>query len=452
MKKFTLLVLACLIGIGGAFGLFAQGQKDAVSETGAKIVTLQISHNMDFITIPQAVIDAGERLNKKYAESGKNIQIEFETDYQTIDWTEYHNNMVFAHKSKDAPDIFALDSDIPGYVRAGTLLDLTDVMSELSSQFVPNVMKSGTVNGKIYAVPFDLPVRVIYYHKPALAKIGWTEAQIKELPKAIQQGEFSFEDFIALTEEVVAKGGSTYGLAHRPGIGNDFLDVLMTLGGQYYTDDGVLVFDEPALLRFFEFTYNNANVSMITPQNLNQMGWTTINTMVGNGECFAYYGPIYSSTYVASAAGLKAAEFAAVEEFVLFPVSDYNAKPFAIAAPQSIGVSAVTKYPEICKDLIRELATDSSDLLARHASKIYSLSSIKTANADEQVLTNPVIANATYMADYAITLPSIVGLNTFSSELFKQIVGLELGKTTPEKAVQEMKAQIKLNIKEVVYK
>nr|WP_321305780.1 extracellular solute-binding protein [uncultured Sphaerochaeta sp.] len=447
-KTLVLLALSFLM----LCSVYATGTSEASKEgSEKKVVTLKISHNMDFTTIPEAVVDAAERVNARYAKEGKNITIAFEKDYQTIDWTEYQNNIVFAHKIDDAPDIFAM-SDPAGLIKAGLLLDLTEMVEENSSRFVENVFAAATENGRIYAFPPDLPVRVIYYNKDVLKKIGWSDEEVNALPGKIQSGDFMFEDFLSLCQEVVAKGGSKYGLTHRPGAGSDFLDMLNVLGGQYYDENGTLVFDEQGLTRFFKMTYDNANVTKITPQNLNQMGWTTINTMVGTGESFAYYGPIYSCSYVASAANLTNEQFAAQEAFVLFPASQYTEKPFVVAAPQYIGISSKTEHPEICLDLFAELANDSNDLLARHAAKINSLSSVIAANNDPQMAANPIIRDVAYLADYAVTVPSIYGIATYRSELFKQIVALELGQTTPEKAVADMKVQIELNVKDVIFK
>lgn len=434
------------------FSVYATGSKeDTQKGSGTQIITLKISHNMDFTTIPEAVVDAAERVNARYAQEGKKIAIAFEKDYQTIDWTEYQNNIVFSHKINDAPDIYAF-SDPASLIKAGLLLDLTDMIHANSSKFVDNVFTAVTENGRIYAFPPDLPVRVIYYNRNALKTIGWSDDAIKDLPRRMESGDFTFEDFLSLCADVVAKGGAKYGLTHRPGSGYDFLDIINVLGGEYYDEKGTLVFDEAGLTRFFKMTYDNANVTKITPKNLNQMGWTTINTMVGSGESFAYYGPIYSCSYVASAVQLTNEEFAAQEEFTLFPASQYSAKPFVVAAPQYIGISSKTKYPEICLDLFEELANGSSDLLARHAAQINSLSSVVAANSDPQLLANPIIRDIAYLADYARTIPSIYGLGTYTSELFKQIVALELGQTTPEKAVADMKIQIQLNIKDVIFK
>lgn len=453
MKKHISLILAVFLIVG----LLAGCNDDKPSSTPeggnngeVEQITLKIAHNMDFVTIPGAVIAAADRLTERYAAEGRNVEITFEEDYQRIDWTEYHNNLVFAHKSDDAPDIFSMDSDIKGFVAADMLLDISDVMSD---KFVDGIFAPYIVDGKAYGMPFDMPLRVMYYNKAGLAAIGWTEEQIAELPQKIASGEFTFDQFIDLAAEVQAKGGAQWGLAHRPGQGSDFLDILSILGGEYYGDDGQLIFDEAALTRFFQFTYDNANVSKITPPDLNQMGWDTINKMVASGDAFAYYGPLYSSTYVAAAGGMSVEELVENVSYVMFPVSDYNDAPFVTVAPQGMGISSTTKYPDVCKDLLKELADGSNDQLATHASTILTLSSVKEANTNALITENPVLKEVTYMADYGVTTPTIDGISTFQSELHKQIVQLELGQITPEQAVADMKIQIELSLGDaVVYK
>lgn len=468
MKKTVKRALALGLCVAASFGMAAcQGKQTGTAtkaaeqtaaeenaETGkggedVEEVTLKLGFNGDFLTMPEAVLGAAERVNERYAAEGKNIKITFETDFQTIANNEYHNNIVFAHKSGDAPDIFICDADVAGFVNAGCLLDISDLVND---DFVEGIFTPTMVDGKAYAMPFDLPLRVIYYSNKDLADIGWTQEEIDALPKKIASGQYTLEQFTALCHEVVEKGGATYGLVHRPGAGNDFFDILNALGGEYYDENGNLVFDEAAILRFLQFTYDNANTTKITPENLNQLGWDTINKMVGTGEAFAYYGPMFSATYVAQAAGLSTEEFAEHETFVLFPKSEYTDAPFAIAAPQMMSISADTKYPEICKDIFRELAAGSSDYLANHASTIYTLSCIKSENESDVIKSNPILSGVTYMADYAVSVPAVDGLATLKSELFSQIVTLELGQTTPEEALKALKTQIELNVDDVIFK
>lgn len=465
MKKTTVSALLCatvlaatLSGCSGASGTSSEGTTAASqaentaqeSKGGEKeVITLKVAHNKDYVTIPEAIVEAGNRLNEKYAAEGKNLEIRFETDYQQIDWTDYHNNIIFAHKSGDAPDIFTADADIAGYAKAGVVLDVSDLMTD---DFVEGAFNACMIDGKAYAVPMDMPFRVIYYNKDDLKKAGWSDADVEALPEKIRTGEVSFDDFIDICEEMVTSGSAKYGLVHRPGAGNDFFDIINALGGTYYDDNNKLVLDTEAVKEFYQLTYDNAQVKKITPDNLNQLGWDTINKMVGTGEAFAYYGPMYSATYVAEAAGLSTEEFAQQEAFVLFPVKSGAGKPFAVAAPQALAISADTKYPEVCKDIIRELMTDSSDLMARHASTIYTLSSIKKANEDPQITEHPLLADVTYMTDYAITPPAVEGLTALRGYLFTEIVTLELGQTTPEESLNNLKTQAELNIDGIIIK
>lgn len=417
-------------------------ESNAEGPTGT--ITLKIAHNMDFTTIPDAVLAAGERLNEKYAAEGKDLVIKFDTDYQRINWTDYHNNMIFAEKNGEGADIFSLDSDINGFVKAGMLLDISDLMTD---DFVDGVFTPYIVDGKAYGMPFDLPTRVIYYNKAALSKIGWTEEEINALPQKIADGSFTWEQFMELCLKVKEEGAATWGMAHRPGAGSDFLDVLTTLGGTYCDENAKLVFDSSGILRFFEQIYENANVTQITPTNLSQMEWKTINEMVGNGEAFSYYGPIYSATYVANAVGKSPEEFVQDVGFAIFPKSEYSDTVFCVAAPQGMGINANTKYPEICKDLFRELYSgDSVDQLAKHADTIFSLSSVKAANEMDAVKNNPILREAGYMADYSISRPTVEGLTTYTTELHKQIGLLELGQTTPEQALEDFRVQVEINL------
>ena len=202
----------------------------------AETITLKIAHNYDFVTIPNSVIAAADRLNERYAAEGKDIKIEFETDYQRIDWGEYGQNLIFAYKNGDCPDIFSV-SDVPTMAAVGMLLDLSDLNQDA---FVDGAFTSFTVDGVPYAMPFDLPVRVIYYNKQVLVNYGWTMEEAEALPAKVAAGEFTWEDFVQLCTDVKNAGACTWGLCHRPGSGNDFLDVMRTLGGRYYDENGTL--------------------------------------------------------------------------------------------------------------------------------------------------------------------------------------------------------------------
>ena len=243
MKKRLSLLLAAAMAATMLAGCSSNEPASTVDESALTgTVTLKIAHNMDFTTIPDSVLAAGERLNEKWAAEGRDLKVEFETDYAHLDWGEYTNNLIFAQKNGDGPDIFSI-GDLSSLVEAGMVLDISEMMTD---DFVDGIFTPYMVDGKAYGMPFDLPVRVIYYNKAALREIGWTDEQIEALPAQMASGEFTWEQFLDLCKQVQDAGAATWGMAHRPGSGADFLDVLRTLGGEYYNDAGQLVFDTEA--------------------------------------------------------------------------------------------------------------------------------------------------------------------------------------------------------------
>lgn len=418
----------------------------AYAKEKTETVTIKLTHNMDFVTIPDAIVAAAERLNEKYESEGKNLHIEIEKDYQRIDWDEYMQNILFATKSGDGPDIFTFSGNIKDQVRSGLLLDLSDLDQ---SKFVEGSFDAFTVEDKVYSMPFDIPTRALYYNKDVLKGLGWNEEEVKAFPKKIADGSFTWEDFIALCQEVQEKGLVEWGMVHRPGKGNDFLDVLRMYGPAYYNEEGKLIVNQDTVTGFFQFIYDAANTLKITPQDTTQRVWTDLQKMVGEGKVFAYYGPVFSSTYVAAEAGMTPEELSESIGFALFSKSEKNPDPFTVAAPQSVSVNANTGHPEICKALLEEVYSgDSMKDLAVHGDTIFSLTSVPEVNEMEEIKTNPILESIGYMADYVVTTPPVEGESVFRDELFKQLVLLELGKITPEKAFEDFKVQIELNVDE----
>lgn len=437
MKKILTLVLAGAIALSnGAFGLAAE------TET----VTIKLAHNMDFVTIPEAIVKAAENLNAKYEAEGSNVRIEIEKDYQRIDAGEYMQNVVFATKNGEGPDIFLFAGSLPEQVKSGLVMEL-DMLD--TSKFVDGCFDSCMVDGKIYMFPFDVPTRTLYYRKDVLKELGWTDEEITAFPEKMADGSFTWEQFIELCCEAQEKGIVEWGMLHRPGAGNDFFDILRVFGGTHYTEDGVLCANKEGLIRYFQFMYDAANVMGITPTDTTQRVWTDLQAMVGDGRAFSYYGPVFSSTYVAAEVGLTPEELAEQVGFVAYPVSEYNDQPFSIAAPQGVSINANTEHPEICKALLEEVyAGDAVKELAVHGATTFSLTSVKEANTMDEIVNHPVLNTLTCIEDCIVTIPPMSGDALFRSELYKQITLLELGQTTPEKAYEEFKIQLELNLDE----
>lgn len=98
-------------------------------------------------------------------------------------------------------------------------------------------------DGKIYGIPQDAEIRMFFYNKDMLRKIGKDEAFIESLPAKVDAGEFTLDDLTALSKEVVDGKAAQYGMLHRPNVGIDYLMVFQSYGVKFMDEKtGKLVF------------------------------------------------------------------------------------------------------------------------------------------------------------------------------------------------------------------
>ena len=95
---------------------------------------------------------------------------------------------------------------------------------------IPILWESTKVDGKIYAIPQDSEIRMFFYNKDMLRKIGKDEAFIEGLPAMVESGEFTMTDLSNLAKEVVDGGAAKMGIIHRPNPGPDYLMTFASFG------------------------------------------------------------------------------------------------------------------------------------------------------------------------------------------------------------------------------
>jgi ABC-type glycerol-3-phosphate transport system substrate-binding protein len=102
----------------------------------------------------------------------------------------------------NAPDIFTMSpEDLPTYVDIGGCADLTGLIDV--STHNPEVARACSINNRMYGVNLSLNANVIIYNKSLADELGIV----------MPQGDYTWEDLVALLVEVYQKsGGKTYGM------------------------------------------------------------------------------------------------------------------------------------------------------------------------------------------------------------------------------------------------
>lgn len=100
---------------------------------------------------------------------------------QSIPWSDYNDKLLTAAASKTGPDALVVGTtEVANYASSKTLMNLSSEIKKdntiSSDKFFDGSVKTTTVNGKQYALPWYVETRVLYYRKDLLKSVGYDSA------------------------------------------------------------------------------------------------------------------------------------------------------------------------------------------------------------------------------------------------------------------------------------
>jgi N,N'-diacetylchitobiose transport system substrate-binding protein len=96
-------------------------------------------------------------------------------DVQYVEWAVAHDKFTNAMAGGTTPDVAEVGTTwTPEFADAGALLDLTDQVdsSGLDKDLVPGLVEAGTVDGKLYGMPWYGGIRSVVYRTDVFEKAG----------------------------------------------------------------------------------------------------------------------------------------------------------------------------------------------------------------------------------------------------------------------------------------
>lgn len=107
------------------------------------------------------------KLIQKFEKENPQIKVQL-TD---LTWANGHEKIVVAFASNSAPDLLELGSDwVPEFSSQNVLLDLTAAVDSIQGRY--RMWEPGILGNKIYAFPWILDTRALYYNKDLMKKSG----------------------------------------------------------------------------------------------------------------------------------------------------------------------------------------------------------------------------------------------------------------------------------------
>jgi N,N'-diacetylchitobiose transport system substrate-binding protein len=181
--RLSAVLVAVALSAAACGGGGAEGGDDAASGEG-KTLTVWIMEGTN--PDPGPFFDEVERAFT--AETGAKLDVQF------VPWASAHDKFTTAIAGGTTPDVAEVGTTwTPEFAQAGALMDLTDRVkgSDASGDLVEGLVEAGTVDGKLYGMPWYAGVRSIIYRTDVFAEVGveppttWDEwVQVGEKIKA----------------------------------------------------------------------------------------------------------------------------------------------------------------------------------------------------------------------------------------------------------------------------
>lgn len=380
-------------------------------------------------------------------EEAYGVDIVLELIQDNEEWGPYKNSFVLASEAGEAVDIILSGhEDVGTWSTSGIIIALDDLIAEHDEfkDMVPSLWDSVTFNDHIWGVPQDAEARPIFFSKPLLSDLGWSDEEIESLPARIESGEFTFADMIDVATEAVDTGvvEEGHGFWHRPTNGTDFLYFYYGMGGEILDDTGHLVFDTAAALRVYEALEDARNSGAMNGSHLG-LAWTDWHTIIAPADQVlfwaggSYMWPEWAKGYVADRGGQDYL-FENVG-YALMPALSTGV-PLEITHPLAYMVSSSAERPDIAVALIAAITTP--EFNNRHALESGHLGILNTQLETEAYKADRLTSEIHPMLNYARFAPNHPGFGSWSEAFFVGILAVENGELTPQEAVDTVKAQI----------
>jgi inositol-phosphate transport system substrate-binding protein len=343
----------------------------------------------------------------------------------------------------EGPDVYVAAHEWVGeFAKSGYAMDMTDFIAANQWAFgdvIPVLWESTKVDGKVYAVPQDSEIRMFFYNKDMLRKIGKEEAFVEGLPEMVDKGEFTMTDLSNLAKEVVDKGAAEIGIIHRPNAGPDYLMTFASFGAKFMDEaSGKLLLPKAEIKRGLEwFAWNAENG--VTPQNNTAMVWDEIQGGFKTEKTFIYHQGIWATKEWmfgdAKGATWPSDEAGFVKKVGWFhaPAAEKGGEPKNLSHPIVYVVNPQSEHAELAAMLVAYATlpyyNTQHAVTTAHTGVLNGQASMpEYKDAWYLVAATPMLARSTF-------IPNHPDFGRYNGILFKALEGVETGRLSPDEAV-----------------
>jgi len=260
------------------------------------------------ITLRFTVWDGDESSNvlkkelAKFEAANPGVKVKFERS----DFAQYFDKLLTQYAAGVAPDVVMMDpANFQRFARRGALLELNKFYGDVPGfdikGYYPSIVKAHSIGDSLYVLPRDIaPIAVVYYNKTMFEKEGiafpspdWTWDFVPHPQKGDKDFLTVLKKFQKLNEQ-----GKPKQWGYVPGWNTLLVDLFFFSTGGRYVDDPedpkVLKFDDPRLMKAYQFVSDLTLKDKVIPSSFDQAG-TNARQMFTQGKVAMFHSGIWET-------------------------------------------------------------------------------------------------------------------------------------------------------------
>ncbi|HVZ14642.1 MAG TPA: extracellular solute-binding protein [Bauldia sp.] len=396
------------------------------------------------------LINAADLMNKEYKAEGIDRTIKVDMYNDNVDGFDTDaRNLLKAFAVGKGPDVFPMAHEWLGeFASDGYVMDMEPFINQFPEYFsdvVPVLWDATKYKGDRYAIPQDTEIRMFFYNKDMLRKIGKDEAFINGLPAMVDSGQFTMDDMTALAKEVVDKGAAKYGIVHRPNSGPDYLMTFSAFGVKFINADGKLLLTKKEMKDALTWFANNVKEG-VTPANLTSMTFDSIQQSFKQEQTFIYHHGVWTTAQfqLGDAMGAtwptdEAGYFHKIG-WLNAPSAVKGGKPTNLSHPIVYAVNPKGEHPDIAAMLVAYATQPYFNV--QHAVTSAHMAITNAETGMPQYKAQWALADAVPMLQYTSFIPNHPKFGIYNGILFQALQGVETGRLTPDSAIDFLSQEL----------
>jgi multiple sugar transport system substrate-binding protein len=279
LSRRRFLQLAAATGVVVACGP-ATGGGGAAAPNAKLSGTVTVSYPDEAGFKPKYVEQAAAAVKSKYSDLSVKI------DLQKINSDDYYTKLLLQLDGNDVPDVTHVSgAKIGELADAGYIEPLDDYVKQWDDwKNYPDAVKNGvSYKGKVWAIPYGLDMRWLYFRKDDLSKAGlpadWKPANVQAILDAAAAVKKANLPNVLPYALYAGPAGSTGTADHA------FVPLLWAYGGDLQDKSGKWIGDSPAVRKVMAY-YAKAYGDGLSPKDIltATKPWTAMREKVGNGQ------------------------------------------------------------------------------------------------------------------------------------------------------------------------